>query len=183
MSRNKEKKAEIYGLLAEFDSGDELREAAWDLNLAGYTSMEAYSPFDVEGVAEAVGKSRTWLPLFVLGGGITGGALGFFMQYYANVIDYPHNIGGRPFNSWPSFIPVTFELTILLAALSAFLMFFVLNRLPRLNHPVFNIDEFERATDDRFFLCVESADPKFDSKETRKRLERCSSHPVREVPW
>ncbi len=160
-----------YGLMAEFDSPEHLLDAARRAFAAGFRRLDAYSPFPVEGLAEAIGFHRTRVPLIVLIGGILGCVGGFFLQYWAAVIDYPINIGGRPLNSWPSFIPVTFELTILIAALSAFFGVLALNRLPMPYHPVFNVERFELASRNRFFLCIEAADPKFDLEATRGFLE------------
>jgi hypothetical protein len=132
--------------------------------------MDAYSPLPIEGLAEAIGIRRTRIPLIVLLGGLTGCVGGFFLQYWIAVLDYPINVGGRPLNSWPSFIPVTFELTILLAAFSAVIGLFAVCRLPRPNHPVFNVPQFKMASQNRFFLCIESRDPRFDSERTRRFL-------------
>ena len=167
--------APIYGLMAEFDSPEALVAAARSAFAAGFRKMDGYSPFPVEGLAEALGFHRTRVPLIVLIGGITGCLGGFFLQYWASVIDYPINVGGRPLNSWPSFIPVTFELTILIAALSAFLGVLALNGLPMPYHPVFNVERFELASRNRFFLCIEAADPRFDLDGTRRFLEEVGS--------
>ncbi|HTN72429.1 MAG TPA: DUF3341 domain-containing protein [Methylomirabilota bacterium] len=171
----------IYGLMAEFDNAEALLAAARRAFTEGFRKMDAYSPFPIEGLAEGLGFHRTGVPLIVLIGGILGCAGGFFLQYWASVIDYPINVGGRPLNSWPSFIPVTFELTILIAALSAFFAVLALNGLPMPYHPVFNVERFELATRNRFFLCIEAADPKFDAGETRKFLEAIGSQRVYEV--
>jgi hypothetical protein len=176
-----EGKSPIYGLMAEFDRPEELRSAAQQAYAAGYRRMDAYTPFPVEGLAEALGLHRTRLPLVVLLGGIVGCIGGFGLQYYASVIDYPLNIGGRPLNSWPSFVPVTFETTILCAALAAVLGMLALNGLPMPYHPVFNVPRFELATRDHFFLCIEAADPHFDRQETRRFLECLGSREVTEV--
>ena len=171
----------IYGLMAEFDGPDALLEAARRSFAEGYRRMDAYSPFPIDGLAETIGFHKTRLPLIVLIGGIVGCIGGFYLQYWVSVIDYPLNIGGRPLNSWPMFIPVTFELTILLAGLSAVLGLLALNGLPMPYHPVFNVERFQFATRNRFFLCIESADPKFDHEATRRFLESCGPQGVYEV--
>ena len=171
----------MYGLIAEFDNPEALVGAAHRAFAEGFRKMDAYSPFPVEGLAEALGFHRTRVPLIVLTGGILGCLGGFFLQYWLAVIDYPINVGGRPLNSWPSFIPVTFELTILIAALSAFFGVLALNGLPMPYHPVFNVERFELASRNRFFLLIEAADPRFDSAGTRRFLENIRSHGVYEV--
>jgi hypothetical protein len=175
-------KTPIYGLLAEFDSAAHLVAAARRVRDEGYQKTDAYSPFPVEGLDEALGIRQTRLPFLVLIGGLIGGGGGYFMQYYSAVIDYPFNIGGRPFHSWPSFIPITFELTILTAALFAVFAVLALNGLPMPYHPVFNVSRFALASRDRFFLCVEATDAKFDRQETRRFLESLSPRGVDEVP-
>jgi hypothetical protein len=135
----------------------------------------------VEGLSEALGLKRNMVPAICLIGGLTGGLGGFFFQYWVNVIAYPLNIGGRPLNSWPAFIPVTFELTILGAALSAVFGMLALNRLPQPHHPVFNVHRFTHASTDRFFLCIESRDPKFHLADTARLLEEVHAHHVSEV--
>jgi len=171
----------MYGLIAEFDNPEALVVAAHRAFAEGFRKMDAYSPFPVEGLAEALGFHRTRVPLIVLSGGILGCLGGFFLQYWLAVIDYPINVGGRPLNSWPSFIPVTFELTILIAALSVFFGVLALNGLPMPYHPVFNVERFELASRNRFFLLIEAADPRFDSAGTRRFLENIGSHGVYEV--
>jgi hypothetical protein len=147
-----------YGLLAEFGTPERLLDAARRARAAGYERVEAYAPFPVDGLAEATGMRRNWIPAIVLGGGLAGGIGGYFMQWYSAVISYPINSGGKPLHSWPEFIPVTFETTILVAALAGVLGMLALNGLPRLHHPLFNVREFDLASRNRFFLCVRGAD-------------------------
>ena len=176
-----EERKELFGLMAEFEEHDQLLDATRRAYAEGYRNMDAYSPFPIEGLAEALGHEQTTVPLIALTGGVVGGLGGYFMEWYSMGRLYPLNVGGRPFNSWPNFIPVTFELTVLIASLSAFLSVFFLNRLPQLNHPVFNVPDFERASSDRFFLCIEADDPQFNPGETRKFLETLKPCSVREV--
>jgi hypothetical protein len=171
----------LFGLMAEFEEHEVLLEAARRAYSEGYRRMDAYSPFPVEGLSEALGLEQSSIPLFTLAGGIIGGLGAYFMEWIAMAKLYPLNVGGRPMNSWPAFIPVTFELTVLIASVSAFVGVFVLCHLPRPNHPVFNVPEFERASNDRFFLCIEADDPKFDLSETRKFLEGLKASKVVEV--
>jgi hypothetical protein len=171
----------LYGLMAEFENPEGLLSAAHQAYQEGYRKMDAYSPFPVEGLSEAIGFRHTRLPLIVLLGGALGAASGFGMQYWMAAIDYPLNIGGRPLNSWPAFIPITFELTILFAAFAAVLGLIVLNRFPQPYHPVFNVPDFALASRNRFFLCIEAADPKFDREGTRRFLGGLGPHSVSEV--
>lgn len=158
-------------MMAEFDAPELILAAAERARDAGYKKMDAYTPFPMEELIAALGVRPTKLSLFVLCCGIAGGLTGFFMQYFAAVIDYPLNIGGRPFNSWPSFIPITFEMTILFSALGAVVGMIFRNGLPRPVHPVFNVDRFELASRDKFFLCIEARDPKFDRLGTEAFLK------------
>jgi hypothetical protein len=174
-------KQALYGVMAEFESPDDVLEAARRAHAEGYRKMDAYTPFPIEELSEAVGFHHTWLPWIVLGGGVTGALTGFFLQYYVATIDYPLNIGGRPLNSWPSFIPVTFELTILFAALSAVVGMIALNGLPKPYHPVFNVPGFARASRNRFFLCIEAEDPKFDHAKTSELLRSLKAVEVSDV--
>ena len=167
---------EIYGLMAEFDNPRALVAAAEKARLAGYRQMDAYSPIPIEELEEALGLRRTRLPILVFLGGLFGGLGGYALQYWTQTMVYPMNVGGRPFHSWPQFIPVTFETTVLGAALTAFVGMWALNRLPQPYHPVFNVPEFARASTDRFFLCIEAPDPRFDLRATRQFLE--GLHPV-----
>ncbi len=171
----------IYGLLAEFSEPNELVAAARHAHEAGYRHLDAYTPFPVEELAEAIGVHRTRLPFLVLMGGIAGAIGGYGLAFWTSVIDYPLNVGGRPFNSLPSFIPITFETTVLFAALSAVLGMLALNALPMPYHPVFNVPRFALASSDRFFLCIEATDPLFDREETRRFLERLVPRAVSEV--
>jgi hypothetical protein len=170
-----------YGLMAEFDGPEDLLEAARRTYAEGYRRLDAYSPFPVHGLAEAIGFQRTRLPLIVLCGGIAGGIGGYLLQYWISAIDYPLNIGGRPLHSWPAFVPVAFELTVLVAALTAVLGMLGLNGLPMPHHPVFNVPAFELATRNRFFLCIEATDPKFDGVGTRRFLESLKPRDIHEV--
>ena len=172
---------QIYGLMAEFGDYEQILAASRCAYAEGYRRMDAYTPFPVEGLAEALGRSRTSIPFLVLLGGMTGGIGGYFMQAYSMAVDYPLNIGGRPLHSWPAFIPITFELTVLCAALTAFISVFLLNKLPEPYHPVFNAAGFERASQDRFFLCIEARDPKFSPEETHRFLERLGADAITEV--
>ena len=171
----------IYGLLAEFEQPEQLLAAAHRAREAGYRRMDAYTPFPVEGLAEALGRHYTLVPLITLIGGLAGCAGGFGLQYWISKIAYPINVGGRPFNSWPAFIPVTFEMTVLGAALSAVLGMLALNVLPMPHHPLFNEPRFALASRDRFFLCVEARDRRFDLAETRRLLESLTTRAVMEV--
>ncbi|HKY31597.1 MAG TPA: DUF3341 domain-containing protein [Candidatus Polarisedimenticolia bacterium] len=172
-----------YGLLAEFETAEAILQAARQAHAAGYRKMEAYTPFPIEDLTEALGFRHSRLPAIVLAGGVAGALIGFGLQYWVSVLVYPHNIGGRPLNSWPSFVPVTFEMTILVAALTAVLGMLALNGLPRPHHPLFGVPRFrEHASRDRFFLCIEAADPRFDPQATRRFLEELRPDGVTEVP-
>jgi hypothetical protein len=166
----------LYGLLAEFETPDALVHATEKARLAGYRKMDAYTPIPIEELNDALGLRRTRLPKLVFIGGVIGGLAGFGLEYFSAAIAYPMNIGGRPFNSWPQFIPVMFETTVLGAALTCFIGMWALNKLPQPYHPVFNVPAFARASTDRFFLCIESIDPAFKLNETRQFLE--GLHPV-----
>ena len=149
--------SERYGMMGEFSSAEAIVSAAQALHAQGHR-LEAYTPFSVDGLPEALGYRNNAVPLLTLLGGIIGGVGGYFLQWYSAVIDYPINSGGRPLNAWPAFIPATFEMTILGAALAGFIGFLLLNGLPRLRHPVFAAADFDLASRDRFFLCVRDAD-------------------------
>ena len=174
-------RSHIYGVMGEFGGPEELIHAVKKIREAGYRRVNAYSPFPVEGLSEALGLKRNMVPLICLLGGLAGGLGGFFFQYWAAVITYPQNIGGRPLNSWPAFIPVTFELTILGAALSADLGMLALNKLPQPHHPVFNVPRFTHASADRFFVCIEAKDPKFHIADSARLLQEVHAHHITEV--
>lgn len=170
----------IYGIVAEFKTDAQLMRAAEQAYAKGYRKMDGFAPFPVEGLARALGKSNR-IPLLVLLSGVLGGTSAYFMQWFASVVSYPLNVGGRPLHSWPSFIPITFELTVLGASLTAFFSVFVLSGLPKLYHPMFNLPEFGRASQDRFFLCIEKEDPQFHEGRTRSFLESLQPLLVKEV--
>jgi hypothetical protein len=171
----------LYALLAEFSQPEALVAAARRAR-ADYREVDAYTPYSVEGLSEALGFTRDRIPLITLLGGLVGGAGAYFMQWYTAVIDYPINSGGRPLHSWPAFIPPTFELTILGAALAAFFGLWFANGLPRLNHPVFNAPDFDLASRNRFFLAIRASDPRFDVTGTRDFLLGLAPLCVIEVP-
>lgn len=171
-----------YGLLAEFRDTETLIYAARALTERGYRRVEAYSPFPVEGLAEALNFRRTGIPLLVLIGGLIGGAAGYYLQYWVSVIAYPINIGGRGLHSWPAFIPVTFECTILVAALTAVLGMLALNGLPRPHHPLFAVPAFAHASTDGYFIGIQAIDPLFDETQTRRLLEALQAKEVTLVP-
>jgi hypothetical protein len=171
-----------YGWLAEFKSAHELLEAAQRTRAAGYRRIDAYAPFPVEGLVEAVGSYKDRVPLITLLGGIVGGGGAYFLQWYAAVVSYPMNLGGRPYHSWPSFIPVTFELSVLGAALAAVVGMLMLSGLPKLYHPLYNVPEFELASRNRFFLCVLSKDPRYEREATRRFLDSLNPVALTEVP-
>jgi hypothetical protein len=170
----------LFGIAAEFDSSERLFLAAEKARAEGYRRMDAFAPHPIEGLAEVLGQ-RSYLPLLVLLGGIVGGAGAYYMQWYANVVSYPINVGGRPLHSWPAFIPITFELTVLAAALTAFIAALLLSGLPHPYHPMFNLPEFERASQDRFFLCIEARDTAFDPLRTRAFLQSLKPLRVSEI--
>src|SRR5579859_3419924 len=171
----------IYGLMAEFLSAEELLEATRHAGEAGYREVDAFSPFPIEGLAEALVFHRTKLPVMVFFGGLAGTCGGFFLQWWPNVIGYPQNIGGKPWDSWPAFIPITFELTILCAALTTVFGLLALNGLPCPYHPAFNVERFALASKDRFFLLIQADDPKFDKQQTRNFLTELNPREVSEV--
>jgi len=172
----------VYGMMAEFDSPGDLVAAAERAHKAGYQKIDAYSPFPIEGLAEAIGFHQNRVPLVTLLGGIVGGLSGYLLQYWISTSSYPVNIGGKPYHSWPAFIVVTFEMTILFAGISAVLGMLALNGLPMPYHPVFNVPRFAFASKDRFFLIVFSSDPKYGAQSTRDFLEGLNPRSISEVP-
>jgi hypothetical protein len=174
--------ADSFGLLAEFVEPDALVTAARQVYDKGYRDFEAYAPMPVAGLSEAVGFPRSRMPLVVLVGGVVGCLAGYAMQYFISVVDYPLNIGGRPLNSWPSFVPVIFEMTVLFGALAAVLGMLAMNGLPRPHHPLFGVPQFDRATQDRFFLCIRRTDPLYHQRTTRDFLQRLGARGVVDVP-
>ena len=173
----------VYGLLAEFDTPGEVVTAAERAYAAGYRDMDGYSPFPIEELSEAIGFHTTYVPQVVLLGGLVGGLAGYGLEYWVSVIAYPLMVGGKPYHSWPAFIPVTFETTVLFAGISAVLGMILLNGLPRPYHPVFNAPRFQLASRDRFFLLIESKDPQFDLTRTRDFLSGLKPRSLTEVPY
>jgi hypothetical protein len=173
----------VYGVMAEFDRPEDVLEATRRAYEHGYRMIEAYSPFPVEGLTEAMGYHRNRVAPIVLIGGVLGGLGGFFMQWYSAVLSYPIDVGGRPFNSWPAFIPITFEMTVLFASLAAVFGMLAMNGLPRPHHPVFHVAGFERASRDRFFLCIQARDPLFDLPAVRQFLAEQRPRNIAEVPF
>jgi hypothetical protein len=176
------KRTKAYGLMAEFDSVNSLVDAANRTREAGYKRIDAYSPFPVEGLAEAIGFHHDEVPLVVLIGAVLGGLGGYLLQYWISVVSYPINVGGKPYHSWPAFIVVTFEMTILFGGIFAVFGMLALNGLPMPYHPVFNVPRFAFATKDRFFLIVFSSDPKYNPVEVRRLLESFGPRSISEVP-
>jgi hypothetical protein len=171
----------VYGLLAEFDTATSLVEATRRVHAEGYRRIDTFSPYPIEEAWEAMHHHDRRLSAIVLGGGITGLLTGLGLQEWVHQIAYPTNVAGKPLNSWPQFVPVTFELTILFAALSAVIGMIVLNGLPMPYHPVFNVERFEHASRDKFFLLVESTDPKFDRRQTMELLKGLNASEINEV--
>jgi hypothetical protein len=171
-----------YGIMAEFATAKELIAASHRTYEAGYRKIDAYSPFPIEEVAEAIGFHKNGVALVTLIGAIIGGLTGYCLQYWVAVINYPTNIGGRPYHSWPSFIIITFELTILFGGISAVFGMLALNGLPMPYHPVFNVPRFALASKDRFFLIVFASDPKYDPAGTRQFMEGLAPRSISEVP-
>lgn len=173
----------IYGVLAEFETAEALAEALRRTRAAGYARIDAYSPFPVEGTARALGYRASLLPLLGLAAALIGGTIMYFTQYWMNGIDYPLNVGGRPLHSWPAFIPNVVIVGILWAAVAITLGMLAFNRLPRLDHPLFNVPGFERATQQRFFLCIRADDPRYEEAEAMRYLRDLGPSAVDVVPW
>jgi hypothetical protein len=173
---------DVYGVLAEFATADEILAAVRRARAAGYRDLEAYTPYPVEGLAAELGFKRTCVPVVVLAAALVGAGAGFFMQYWSMGVDYPFDVGGRPGNSWPAFIPIAFEVMVLVASLSALFTMLFLNGLPKLYRPLFNVPRFDRATQDRFFLCIEATDPRYDPEGVRQFLAGLNPAEVLEVP-
>ncbi len=171
----------LHGIMAEFAAPEQLLQAAQAAREHGYSAIDAYSPYAVEGVAEAIGLTKTRVPLVMLLGGIIGALTAYGMQWFSATIDYPLNVGGRPLHSWPAFVPITFELSVLFAALAGVIGMLAMNGLPRPYHPVFNVPEFKLASQTRFFLCVEARDKLFEAGKVRVFLESLGAISVREV--
>ena len=181
MDTNYDDRFGLYGLMAEFTAPEALVEATRRAFAEGYRKMDAYAPMPVEGLPEALGSTRTWVSTLVLLGGIAGGIGGFTLMYWISCIAYPFNVGGRPMYSWPAYIPPTFECTVLLASLTAVVGMLVLNGLPQPYHPVFNVPRFALASQDRFFLCIEARDPRFNLDATKAFMQGLGPTEVSEV--
>jgi len=174
-------RSKLYGVVAEFADADALLAATHNAYATGYRRMDAYTPFPVEGLPAALGRGQTRMAMLTLLGGIIGGVGAYLMMYYASVIDYPMNVGGRPRHSWPAFLPITFELTVLGAAFFSVFGMLALNGLPMPYHPLFNVPEFKLASRDRFFLCIESRDPLFEIEKVKQLLSEQHAQKVIEV--
>lgn len=171
----------IWGLLAEFDNPQQLFTACESVRDEGYRHWDAHTPFPVHGLDGAMGMSASKVPWIVLGMALMGTTIGLTLQWWTSAVDYPIMIAGKPFESWPAWVPVTFELTILLGAFGAVFGMLGLNKLPTFNHPLFNSQRFERATDDKFFIAIESRDPNYDAKKTKKLLQKLGATNVEEI--
>jgi hypothetical protein len=172
----------VFGLLAEFKTGDEMAAALRKAKAAGYSRMDGYSPYPVGEAADALEFPKSEMGAIMFIGGVTGAFSGFIMQYWANTYGYALIVGGRPFFSWPSFIPITFEMMVLTTALTGLFALLAICGLPRYHHPLFNSKAFDRATRDRFFVCIEASDPKYDPIATRALLSEQNPVSIEEVP-
>ena len=172
----------VYGLMAEFSNADDVVTAARQVRQAGYKKVDGYSPYPMESLIHELDQHHSWVPTIVLGGGLTGFLAGYGLEYWSSVIEYPMNIGGRPFHSWVSFIPPSFETTVLFASFGAVLGMLAVNGFPRPYHPVFNVEEFTKgASNDKFYLVIEATDPKFDAAQTADFLRTLRPTFVKEV--
>jgi hypothetical protein len=171
----------LYGLMAEFDEPEPLLEAARRAHAEGYRHMDAYTPMPVEGLAEAIGFRNSAVQQIVFVLGLLGATGGFMLCWWMTVVAYPHNVAGRPLNSWPAYVPITFESMVLVSCVGALIVMLGLNGLPQPYHPVFNVARFEHASRDKFFLCIEATDPKFDPQATKEFLEQLDTQGVMEV--
>ena len=172
----------MYGIMAEFNTPAEVIAAARKVKEEGFKRVEAYSPYPIEELSHILHGGHSWLPTFVFIGGLVGGCFGFALQFWVHVIHYPINSGGKPLNSWPAFIPITFECTILGAALTTVFAMLILSGLPMPYHPVFNVPRFTLASRDRFFLMIRTIDPRYDDVKTRELLKSLDAHEIYEVP-
>ncbi|MBY0512565.1 MAG: DUF3341 domain-containing protein [Gemmataceae bacterium] len=170
-----------FGLLAEFETADQLVAATRRAKAEGYNLMDTHTPYPVGETADALGFPKSEMGVVMFVGGLTGACAGFFMQYWTNAYGYSLIVGGRPYLSWPSYIPITFEMMVLTAALSGLFGLLAICGLPRLNHPLFNSTAFDRFSRDRFFLSVEAADPKYDAGRTAAFLRTLNPLSVEEV--
>jgi hypothetical protein len=174
--------AKLYGLIAEFTEPDHLLAAALQAHAEGYRRCDAFTPYHVEGLAEAIGMHRTGVPLVTLICALGGATIGYAMQLYSAAADYPINVGGRPLHSWPAFVPITFELAVLFGAFGTAIGMLLLNGLPRPHHPVFETPFFAERNQSRFYLCIEAADPRFDRMRTEDFLQKQNPAHIWEVP-
>ena len=181
--RKRKERPQFYGVMAEFDNPSDVVAAARHVHEEGYRRVDAFSPYPIEELSEALGAFGARMPKIVLAGGIFGMLAGFGMQWYLSVINYPLNVGGKPLNSWPAFIPITFETTILCAALAGIFGMLALNGLPEPYHPVFNVPDFALASRDKFFLLVESRDPLYDREQTAALLRSFGPREVTDVEY
>jgi hypothetical protein len=182
-AREEELRLGIYGMMGEFATPADLLNAIRRAKEAGYTRFEAFTPFPIEEVNKAVIERPTRLPILIFIGGLAGCLMGYLLQYYVHVWHNPYNVGGRPHHSWPNFIPVTFELTILLAAATAVVGMLLGNRLPQPYHPVFNIPRFDLASQERFYLVIEAEDERFDLERTRQFFDQLPAKWVTDVEY
>jgi Protein of unknown function (DUF3341) len=173
---------QAYGIMAEFKSPEALMEAVREAKRAGYTKLDAFSPFPLADLAKELGVRTSVIPWIAFVAGLVGAAIQYGSQYWMNAVDYPLNVGGRPLHSWPAFIPASLIVAILWAGAGTLIGLLLILRLPRLHHPVFTFPGFERASEDRFFLCVMQDDPMFDDATVRAFFGALLPLAIREVP-